>query len=98
MAKKEAWDLHLKPMRPPLLRIKGRLIPLNADALQPKDLEEMLTSILTPAQKERLEAHQSVDVGYGLTGVARFRCNIFVQRGSDAPGVPPLPFKLPPAT
>jgi Tfp pilus assembly pilus retraction ATPase PilT len=40
MAKKEASDLHLKPMRPPLLRIKGRLIPLNADALQPKDLEE----------------------------------------------------------
>ena len=38
MAKKEASDLHLKPMRPPLLRIKGRLIPLNADALQPKDL------------------------------------------------------------
>ena len=50
MAKKEASDLHLKPMRPPLLRIKGRLIPLNADALQPKDLEEMLLSILTPAQ------------------------------------------------
>ena len=56
MAKKEASDLHLKPMRPPLLRIKGRLIPLNADALQPKDLEEMLPRILTPAQKERLEA------------------------------------------
>ncbi|HTR04896.1 MAG TPA: PilT/PilU family type 4a pilus ATPase [Thermoanaerobaculia bacterium] len=95
MAKKEASDLHLKPMRPPLLRIKGRLIPLNADALQPKDLEEMLLSILTPAQKERLEAHQSVDVGYGLTGVARFRCNIFVQRGSYAAVFRRIPFKLP---
>ena len=98
MAKKEASDLHLKPMRPPLLRIKGRLIPLNADALQPKDLEEMLTSILTPAQKERLEAHQSVDVGYGLTGVARFRCNIFVQRGSYAAVFRRIPFKLPSIT
>jgi twitching motility protein PilT len=82
-------------MRPPLLRIKGRLIPLNADALQPKDLEEMLLSILTPAQRERLEAHQSVDVGYGLTGVARFRCNIFVQRGSYAAVFRRIPFKLP---
>ncbi|HWZ86091.1 MAG TPA: PilT/PilU family type 4a pilus ATPase [Thermoanaerobaculia bacterium] len=98
MAKKEASDLHLKPMRPPLLRIKGRLIPLNADALQPKDLEEMLLSILTPAQKERLEAHQSVDVGYGLTGVARFRCNIFVQRGSYAAVFRRIPFKLPSIT
>jgi twitching motility protein PilT len=95
MAKKEASDLHLKPMRPPLLRIKGRLIPLNADTLQPKDLEEMLLSILTPAQKERLERNQSVDVGYGLTGVARFRCNIFVQRGSFAAVFRRIPFKLP---
>ncbi|MFY9550193.1 MAG: PilT/PilU family type 4a pilus ATPase [Thermoanaerobaculia bacterium] len=95
MAKKEASDLHLKPMRPPLLRIKGRLIPLNADALQPKDLEEMLLQILTPAQKERLDRYQSVDVGYGLTGVARFRCNIFVQRGSYAAVFRRIPFKLP---
>ncbi|HEY1252494.1 MAG TPA: PilT/PilU family type 4a pilus ATPase [Thermoanaerobaculia bacterium] len=95
MAKKEASDLHLKPMRPPLLRIKGRLIPLNADTLQPKDLEEMLLAILTPAQKDRLERNQSVDVGYGLTGVARFRCNIFVQRGSYAAVFRRIPFKLP---
>ena len=95
MAKKEASDLHLKPMRPPLLRIKGRLIPLNADALQPKDLEEMLLEILTPAQRERLEKNQSVDVGYGLTGVARFRCNIFIQRGSFAAVFRRIPFKLP---
>ena len=98
MAKKEASDLHLKPMRPPLLRIKGRLIPLNADTLQPKDLEEMLLAILTPAQKDRLERNQSVDVGYGLTGVARFRCNIFVQRGSYAAVFRRIPFKLPSIT
>ncbi len=55
----------------------------------------MLLSILTPAQRERLEAHQSVDVGYGLTGVARFRCNIFVQSGSYAAVFRRIPFKLP---
>jgi twitching motility protein PilT len=94
-AKKEASDLHLKPMRPPLLRIKGRLIPLNTEALQPKELEEMLLEILTPAQKEKLETNQSVDLGYGLTGVARFRCNIYVQRGSLAAAFRRIPFKLP---
>ena len=94
-AKKEASDLHLKPMRPPLLRIKGRLIPLNTEALQPKELEEMLLEILTPVQKEKLESTQSVDLGYGLTGVARFRCNIYVQRGSLAAAFRRIPFKLP---
>jgi twitching motility protein PilT len=95
MAKKEASDLHLKPMRPPLLRIKGKLIPLNTEALAPKDLEEMLLEILTPAQREKLEKNQSVDLGYGLTGVARFRANFYVQRGSVAAAFRRIPFKLP---
>jgi twitching motility protein PilT len=95
MAKKEASDLHLKPMRPPLLRVKGKLIPINTEALQPKDLEEMLLAILSPAQKEKLEANQSVDIGYGVTGVARFRANFFVQRGSIAAVFRRIPFKIP---
>jgi twitching motility protein PilT len=95
MAKKEASDLHLKPMRPPLLRIKGKLIPLNTEALQPKDLEAMLLEILTPAQRTKLEQNQSVDLGYGLAGVARFRANIFIQRGSYAAVFRRIPFKIP---
>jgi twitching motility protein PilT len=95
MAKKEASDLHLKPMRPPLLRIKGKLIPLNTEALQPKDLEIMLQEILTPAQKAKLEQNQSVDLGYGLAGVARYRANIFIQRGSYAAVFRRISFKIP---
>ncbi|HEY3171235.1 MAG TPA: ATPase, T2SS/T4P/T4SS family, partial [Thermoanaerobaculia bacterium] len=95
MASKEASDLHLKPMRPPLLRIKGKLVPLKSEALQPKELEDMLVEILTPAQKQKLENRQSVDLGYGLTGVARFRANVYVQRGSLAAVFRRIPFKLP---
>jgi twitching motility protein PilT len=95
MAKKEASDLHLKPMRPPLLRIKGKLIPLNTEALQPRDLEGMLQDILNPAQKAKLEQNQSVDLGYGVAGVARFRANIFIQRGSHAAVFRRIPFKIP---
>jgi twitching motility protein PilT len=95
MAKKEASDLHLKPMRPPLLRIKGKLIPLNTEALQPKDLESMLLEILTASQRGKLEQNQSVDLGYGLAGVARFRANIFIQRGSYAAVFRRIPFKIP---
>jgi twitching motility protein PilT len=95
MAKKEASDLHLKPMRPPLLRIKGKLIPLNTEPLQPKDLEVMLQEILSPAQKAKFDQNQSADLGYGLPGVARFRANVFIQRGSMAAVFRRIPFKIP---
>ena len=94
-AKKGASDLHLKPMRPPLLRLNGKMIPLKTEALSPKILEDMLLPILTPLQRQRLEQDLAVDVGYGLQGVARFRANIYTQRGSYAAAFRRIPFKLP---
>ncbi len=94
MTKKGASDLHLKPTRPPLLRIQGRLIPLKAAPLKPGDVESMLTAILTPAQKARLEERQAVDLGYGLPGVARFRCNFYMQRGTLAGVFRRIPFEI----
>ena len=81
-------------MRPPLLRIQGRLIPINTEALQTADIEKMLFEILTPAQRERLDQHQSVDLGYGLSGVARFRANFYIQRGSLAGAFRRIPFRI----
>jgi len=82
MAGQKASDLHLKPMRPPLLRINGKLIPANGEPLRPGDLERMLLPILNHVQKEKFEEHQSVDFGYGVPGVARFRGNLYMQRGT----------------
>ncbi|HEY6212453.1 MAG TPA: PilT/PilU family type 4a pilus ATPase, partial [Vicinamibacterales bacterium] len=82
MAKQQASDLHLKPMRPPLVRVQGKLIPIKTDALKPADLERMLLPLLNRAQKEKFDAQQSVDFGYGVPGVARFRANMYMQRGT----------------
>jgi twitching motility protein PilT len=82
MAKQQASDLHLKPMRPPLLRIRGKLVPVKSDPLKPADLEKMLLPLLNRVQKERFEATQSVDFGHGVAGVARFRANVYMQRGT----------------
>jgi twitching motility protein PilT len=68
MTKKGASDLHIKPMRPPLLRIQGRLIPIKADPLQPAEVEQMLSEILKTGQQERFKTHQAVDMGYGVPG------------------------------
>lgn len=94
MTKKGASDLHIKPMRPPLLRIGGNLTPIKSVPLKPAEVEAMLLELLTPSQRQRLEEHQSVDLGYGVPGVARFRCNIFVQRGSYAGVFRRIPFDI----
>jgi twitching motility protein PilT len=82
MAKQQASDLHLKPMRPPLVRVQGKLIPIKTDSLKPADLEKMLLPILNRAQREKFDAQMSVDFGYGVPGVARFRANMYMQRGT----------------
>ena len=82
MGSMQASDLHLKPMRPPLIRLNGKLVPVKADPLKPPELERMLLPLLTPAQRERFEQNQSVDIGYGVPSVARFRVNMFLQRGT----------------
>jgi twitching motility protein PilT len=82
MAKQEASDLHLKPMRPPLIRVRGKLIPVKTEPLKPADLERMLLPVLNKVQKEKFDALQSVDFGYGVPGVARFRANLYMQRGT----------------
>jgi twitching motility protein PilT len=50
-----ASDLHLKPARPPLLRINGDIVPMDAPPLRPEEIGQMLSSILQPHQKARLE-------------------------------------------
>ncbi|HUP49814.1 MAG TPA: PilT/PilU family type 4a pilus ATPase [Thermoanaerobaculia bacterium] len=83
MAKQEASDLHLKPMRPPLIRVRGRLLPIpGSEPLKPADLEKMLLPVLNRPQREKFDSVQSVDFGYGVPGVARFRGNLYMQRGT----------------
>lgn len=82
MADRGASDLHLKPMRPPLLRIHGKLMPIDSDPLTPDLIQSMMDGILTPAQKATLEKRLAVDIGYGVRGLARFRGSVFMQRGT----------------
>jgi twitching motility protein PilT len=94
MTKHGASDLHLKPTRPPLMRVNGRLVPLQADVLTPPQLRQLLDDVLTEAQKAKLEQHMSVDIGYGVHGLARFRGNIYMQRGTVAAAFRLIPFNI----
>src|SRR5215831_18080789 len=91
----KASDLHLKPMRPPLLRIEGRLGAMQAQPLPPQDIEKMLFDVLNAKQKKHLEEHLYVDFGYSLPGISRFRATVFFQRGTTSAVFRRIPFDFP---
>lgn len=95
MVKNGASDLHIKAMRPPLFRKDGLLQPLKTEPLKPEAIEKTLMKILKERHLQELEEKQSVDVGYSVPGVARFRANIFVQRGSYSAVFRAIPIEIP---
>ena len=77
-----ASDLHLTAMRPPMVRINGKLIPGGFDTeLGPDDTKALVYSILTDDQKAKFEEEHELDFSIGIPGVSRFRVNVFMQRG-----------------
>ena len=94
MTEKGASDLHLRPARPPLLRLNGKLMPVDTEPLEPDDLEHMLAEILNPAQKAKLAEDMALDLGYGVPGLARFRGNLFRQRGTVAAVFRRVPYEI----
>ncbi len=78
-----ASDLHLTAGTPPQIRIDGRLAKLEEfGRLMPQDLRTMIYSILTGNQREVFEEKLELDFSHPLPGRARFRVNVFQQRGS----------------
>ena len=70
MVQQEASDLHLKPMRPPLVRMKGKLLPLKTDALHPDLLRDMLNGLLNDRMRKQLEENCAIDFGHSVSGVS----------------------------
>ncbi len=79
-----ASDLHLTAGSPPQVRVDGDLQRLDLPELTPSDTKQYAYSVLTDAQKKRFEEALELDLSFGLRGLARFRCNVFSQRGAVA--------------
>jgi len=78
---RDASDIHIKAETPPLLRIYGELIPTDLPPLSEDEAKRLSYSILTPKQRDTFEQDWELDLGYDIEGLARFRVNLFVQRG-----------------
>ncbi|HXW04696.1 MAG TPA: type IV pilus twitching motility protein PilT [Vicinamibacterales bacterium] len=77
-------DLHLTTQTPPQIRVHGRLQMLDLPPLGPAETKALAYSVLTDAQKKRFEETLELDFSFGIRGLARFRCNVFNQRGAVA--------------
>jgi len=87
-------DLHISTESPPRLRIDGELLPLDLPPLTPQESRQLCYSVLTDEQKKDFETEKELDLAFSVKNLARFRANIFLQRGQVAGVFRIIPFKL----
>ncbi|MCP9850299.1 type IV pilus twitching motility protein PilT [Cyanobium sp. Morenito 9A2] len=77
-------DLHLAAYCPAYGRFNGRLLPITEEKLTEEDCNRLIFSLVNNSQRKQLEQNWELDCSYGLKGVARFRVNVYRQRGTYA--------------
>jgi twitching motility protein PilT len=82
MVDQDASDLHITVGVPPEFRISGKMVKVKMDPLAPIETKEICYSVLTDAQKADFEKNLDIDFSFGIKGLARFRGNLFYQRGN----------------
>ncbi len=87
-------DLHITTNSPPQIRVHGHLVPLDLPQLMPAETKQLAYSVMTDAQKHRFEETLELDFSFGLKGLARFRANVFNQRGATACVLRLIPFEI----
>src|ERR1051326_2203893 len=84
MVDQDSSDLHITVGVPPEFRIQGKMVKVKADALTSQDTKELCYSVLTDSQKSDFEKNLEIDFSFGIKDIARFRGNLFYQRGAVA--------------
>jgi twitching motility protein PilT len=79
---RDGSDLHISTSTPPQVRIHGHLERLAMPEMNPSETKQLVYSVLTDSQKKRFEESLELDFSFGIKGLARFRCNVFNQRGA----------------
>ncbi|HMA77020.1 MAG TPA: type IV pilus twitching motility protein PilT [Candidatus Krumholzibacteriaceae bacterium] len=90
----KASDLHIKAGIPPIVRVDGKLRRMDYKSPTTADMESIAGQILTPQQKKIFMEEKEVDFAFGVPGLARFRANFYVQRGSIAMVFRHVPVKI----
>src|SRR5215211_1993418 len=95
MVEVRASDVHLTAGFPPAIRVRGRVTPLDDyPPLTGSETREIVYSILNDAQRKRFENEQQLDFAYMIPNVARFRVNVFFQRGAISAAFRHIPTEI----
>jgi twitching motility protein PilT len=92
---RKASDLHLTAGSPPMIRQHGKLHALDYPRLTPQTTREVVYSILTNDQRQKLETDWQIDLAYSIPGKARFRVNAYFQRAALSAALRLIPNEMP---
>jgi len=97
LVERGASDLHVTTGTYPQIRVAGRLVPLTEfEVLTPQDTQRLAYSVLNESQKQRFEEQNELDLSFGIQDLARFRCNVYRQRGAVGAAIRLIPYKIRP--
>jgi len=90
-----ASDLHLKVGSYPMMRVNGTLVVASEDKrLDRNETEAMAGALLSPEHQEKFRRAHEVDLAYSVSGLGRFRCNVFQQRGTVGMVLRVIPMRI----
>src|SRR5258708_17366427 len=95
MIESKASDIHIKTGRQPILRVKGGLLPMEMAPLNKEQVAELVKQVLNENQWDKFDIKNEFDAAYNWEGIARFRANVFRQRGLVTMVMRIIPAKIP---
>jgi twitching motility protein PilT len=87
-------DLHCTAGSPPLIRVDGLLRKADDQKMTPEDSQKLVYSVLTSDQVARFEKNLELDMSFGISGLGRFRTNVFQQRGAVGAVFRIIPYEI----
>jgi twitching motility protein PilT len=94
MVDESGTDLHITTNSPPIIRVHGSLRRIDHPPLSPAETKQIIYSILNDTQKYKFEENWELDFSFGIKGLARFRANVFMQRGAVAGAFRRIPYEI----
>jgi len=94
MLELRASDLHLTAGSPPLYRVDGRLVPVSVEKLSAEEVLRLAYSIMNETQRKTFEQNKEVDFSFAVQNLARFRSNVFLQRGCCTAAIRQIPYTI----
>jgi twitching motility protein PilT len=96
MVTRRASDLHITAGVPPEFRVDGAVQPSEYEVLTPETTIQLAYSVMSDEQRKRFETTKELDFSFGIKGLARYRANVFLQRGIVSMVIRQIPFEVMP--